>query len=282
MIYRIILFGLFIVFLSSSLRAQTSLNFEFEYSEDFDQEFYSEVSIRLPNGGIKKLYFDSSNEFHFQENNYFKLSGEYELLITFKHNSPDKESITYIFEVDLNEILIELKVSFRTGKNLVEGNRVGTGEDKIAKGYISLIKYYESLNGIELQSINIESSEYYRGPFFEITNNSNQKIYGENLPGYFWGSLYYGNSDSSWINKIDHVIDLNFTPRQPLSPGSSRIATVGSFGVSNQLQKGLYKYEILYTLDGSRRSYKKLEGSSNFEWWVSDVEFYKISYIYEH
>lgn len=281
MIYRTFLFSLFILLFSVELKGQTGLKFGFEYSEDFNQELFSEVSIRQPNGETNQLYFDSLNAFDSYEKNFFQFTGDHVLIVIFKHDSPKQEVLKHTFSVDLDELMIELDVSFRMGRKWVRDNSSHTSHGDVAKGYISIHKYYESLEGVEVQPSNLEPKDYYRGPYFTITNKSDKTIYGEFLPGYFWGRLYSLNEDLDKTNKLGFSIDLNFTRKEPLLPDSSRIATVGSFGVSNQLETGSYRFELLYTIDGRNHSFKKLEDRNNFEWWNSYADFYTISYDFE-
>jgi len=281
MIYRIFLLCLFILLSSLELRGQTSLKFGFKYSKDFNQELFSEVSIRQPNGEINQLYFDSLNAFDSYEKNFFKFSGDHELIVVFKHDSPNQEVLKHTFSVDLDELMIELVVSFRMGRKLVRDNSSHTSQGDVAKGYISIHKYYESFEGVEVQLSDLEPHDYYRGPYFTISNKSDKTIYGEFLPGYFWGRLYSINEDLDKTNKLDFIIDFNFTRKEPLLPDSTRIATVGSFGVSNQLESGPYRFELFYTIDGRNRSFRKYENRENIEWWNSSADFYTISYDFE-
>lgn len=277
MLYKIILFCFLAILFVSEIRAESSLNLRINISEDFNKDLKSEVSIRLPNGKTDQLYFDKLNTFESYKKNFFQISGDYELIITFKHSSPKEEVIKHSFNVDLNEQSIDLNIRFRMSRVWDRESRSLTSE-YIARGYISINKYYNTIDGVVLQPNDLEPSDDYRGPYFTIMNKSDKIIYGEFLPGYFWGRLYSLNEDLTIRNKLYFRIDLNFTRREPLMQNSSRIATVGSFGYSNQLDAGLYRFKLLYKLDDRNHSHRKLNSKGDFEWWISEEELYTVTY----
>lgn len=65
----------------------------------------------------------------------------------------------------------------------------------------------------------------------KIKNNSKDTLYGEYLPGYFWGTLSYIRNDSILATRTGRI-DYTFDNPPPLYPDSVKIATVGSFGLT--------------------------------------------------
>jgi hypothetical protein len=150
-------------------------------------------------------------------------------------------------------------------------------------GHIVVTKYYKPAQNIEIQYIKMKDpDEYYKEPFFLLKNNSNDTIYGEYLPGYFWGAISYLREDSTWTNQFGGQIDYNFSSRPPLYPDSTTIASVASFGWRNNLPKMHYKYRVLYSINkfyGHGLS-KYLEKQS-FVWWADTKSFYRLSYEFD-
>ena len=132
---------------------------------------------------------------------------------------------------------VDIETNYRSSK-WVETRRTN-------KGYISVIRYLIPPETVEIQlGIN---QRVGLTPIFDLVNNSSDTLYGEYLPGYFWGQISYLINDSTWSRKIVGHIDLNFKNIDPLYPGSSSIATVGSFGQYKYPASGFYKYETHMT-----------------------------------
>jgi len=54
-----------------------------------------------------------------------------------------------------------------------------------------------------------KGDEYYKAPFFMLKNNSNDTIYGQYHPNYFWGSISF-LVDSIWTTDYFGRLDMNF------------------------------------------------------------------------
>ena len=114
----------------------------------------------------------------------------------------------------------------------------------------------------------------YRGPFFKITNNSSYTVYGRYLPGYFWGEI--ATIKDGVCGKFrPGIIDTNFADRDPLFPGKSSDAIVGSFGIS--LHPGTYRYKLIYQKDPTDfDSASLLYDDGLHEWFCSVKDGYQI------
>jgi hypothetical protein len=272
-------YGLVLILLSSRLLGQIDLRFDYELS-DFRVIVKSDISLTIPNGNKVQLYLDTIKKYHDLKKNFFTQPGQYKLNCKYLINSKCIDSISYSFELNGDENEIELSVDLGQDINSKWIKNKWTELSRKNQCYISIVKYFESPESIKLKLANIESSEYYKGPFFTLTNSSKDTIYGEHLPGYFWGSLSF-ISDSIWSRELIGQIDLNFVDMQPLYPDSSRVAMVGSFGLFNKLPPNKYEYKLLFSTTGNTHSYRKYLDNITSEWWAKTESFYKLIYEFE-
>ena len=156
------------------------------------------------------------------------------------------------------------------------------------RGSIEVIKYYKS-NNIDIQYLpEMKGNEYYKPPFFMLTNNSNDSICGQYLTGHFWGWLSYlyvidfdGKVDSIWSRNRFGRLDYEFSVGSPLFPDSTTIAQVGSFGWHNELRKTRHKYTLLYTTDLKSRGERRRLEKDNFVWWADTKKYYRLIYEFD-
>jgi hypothetical protein len=262
---------------------QSDLLFEYEYS-NFIAPIYSRIELKFPNGKNKKIFSDTLSMFEYSQKNYLDETGKYTLKISFNSDKYGQDSINYDFELNGKETNIDISIKFDyNGKYYKEGD-FWIKKEKVPQGYIRVFKYYKAPESIQI-CINegFESNEYYKGPFFTLKNNTTDTIYGEHLPGYFWGTLFFLNEDFSVKKKWIGTIDYMFVDSPPLYPDSSKVATVGSFGVLKKLPPHKYKYELLYSTkyQSSGKGIGVYEDKRLFVWWAGTKEYYKIIYQFE-
>lgn len=272
--------NLIFLLIGTKLFGQIDLQFEYDYSDEFTKAVYSEIKMQFPNKMNDKLYADTLKSVEFTKADYFLISGNYFLSIYFSNNSGIRDSISYSFELDGTETDISIGISFRYYEKLYKENEQWIKKEKIPKGYISITKYYKSPESIKISLENLKSEDY-KGPFFKLINNSRDTLYGEYLPGYFWGSLYISLNDSTWSSKKIGVIDTEFVDSPPLYPDSSKIATVGSFGLYRNLPNFFYKYELLLSKTGNSHSLSKYVDDNYMEWWTMTENFYRLTYKFK-
>jgi len=272
-------YGLVLILLSSRLFGQIDLRFDYKLS-DFRDIIKSDISLTIPNGNKVQLYLDTIKKYHDFKKNFFTQPGQYKLNCKYLINSKNIDSISYSFEFNGNENEIEMSVDLRQDINSKWIKNKWTEMSRKNQCYISIVKYFKSPESIKLKLANIESSEYYKGPFFTLTNSSKDTIYGEHLPGYFWGRLSFIN-DSIQSRELIGQIDMNFVDMPPLYPDSSRIAMVGSFGLFNKLPPNKYEYKLFFSTTGNTHGYRKYLDNVITEWWAKTESFYKIIYDFE-
>lgn len=280
MSYKTILYCSFFLIFSTGLSAQSDLDFSYEKFSEFYTISSLDIDIRFPNGNIEKIYSGTDSVISQEINDFFVDPGDYGLLVSFESDSVS-DSVDLNFSLDGDEVNVGIRVSFSVNNKYVINNWSPPKIFKVPRGYLSIKRYYDSIEGISVNYEDIEPGDGYKEPLFRLTNNSKQTIYGEYMPGYFWGGLYYGLPDSTWGKKMYGPINFNFVDLPPLSPDSSKIATVGSLGLFDELYSGTYKYELFYSLTGNTNRYEKYREKGNFEWSTNKADLYVIDYIFK-
>ena len=271
---------LIFILMSSNLLGQTDLKFEYHCNKEFIRPIRTDIMLKFPNGRIEKLLSDTMRSLEYFKKGYFRKSGNY--LLSIRSTGLDSKTVStdYRFVLNGKENEVKIDISFHYNSKL--SNENGNWNDKQVKtdALISVIKYYESPKSIELSLEDLESEDI-PSPFLKLTNYSKDTIYGEYLPGYFWGSLSIGINDSTWTNKRIGIIDTELDNRRPLYPDSSTIATVGTWGYKNHLIKNKYKFELLFTTNWFSRGLSKYKDTDSINWWAGTKEFYRLIYKFE-
>lgn len=182
-----------------------------------------------------------------------------------------KESIEYPFTLagDETEVEITLRIDYNYSENKVEGK-------------IEVLPCYPSQPGLKIEYAPLlNENPDYKGPFFMLTNNTKETIYGRYLPYYYWGTLR-SQTKSEWGPDYFGELDLDFAERSLLTPGSVAVATVGSFGYSNDLEKDHYRYKLLYSTEDKTNSWEiKDSQNKNFTWKCKTAKYYRLVYVFK-
>ena len=264
-----------------NLHGQNEMQFSFECGEAIKSPIETSILLKLPDGRISKLYSDSKTKYDFIDRENYTSKGKYILSIFFSTENYGQDSIDYGFELNGDEIKTTISVDFDYKERLVKNGDIYEKGDEVLNGYVRIIKYYNAPKTIEI-SIDKENigTEYYKGPFFNIKNNSTDTIYGEHLPGYFWGTLSYLRNDSAFMTKIG-ILDYNFADSPPIYPDSTKIATVGSFGLTKKLFPSDYRFEVMLTEKWQSTGIGIYEEYEKFIWWAGTKEYYKLTYDFK-
>ena len=262
-----------------NLSAQREMNFTYEHSTDFKYPVRTQVILRSSSGKIE-LYSDTLKSFKLQSLDYFQGKGIYTIEVKFE-NDKYKDSISYDFEISGMEIGIDIDLSFSFDTQFFIFD-LKKRENPLPRAFLKITRYYKS-NSVEIAIAKVRESNKagsLKGPFFAIINNSNDTIYGEYHPNYLWGTLSVLQQDSTWRG-LGAELDSNFAGSSPLYPGRISLATVGSFGYSNNLPSGKYKYILLYTTKNQSRGPLLYKENESCVWYVGEKEFYKLIFEYE-
>lgn len=271
-----------LVFLTSmNLNGQNALQFSFECGEEIKSSIASSALLKNSNGNISELYSDTLTKFDFFGKDYFTSKGKHTLSIHFNAEKYGQGSIDYDFELNGNEIKTIISVDFDFREQLHKKGDIYEKGEKILNGYIRVTKYYETPKSVEI-TLDKENkgSEFYKGPFFEIKNNSKDTLYGEHLPGYFWGTLSYLRNDSVYVSRTG-MLDYQFVNSPPLYPDSVKTATVGSFGLTKKLYPFDYRFEVMLAEKWQSMGIGIYEKHKGFVWWAGTKDYYKLIYDFK-
>lgn len=284
MINRLIIV-LFVYLININLHGQNELQFSFKCGETVKSPIEFSVLLKFPDGRISKLYSDSKtkylNSYNFSDKEYFTSKGKYILSIYFNAENYGEDSIDYDFKLYGDEIKTTISVDFDFKERLIKKSNIYEKGDEVLNGYVLINKYYNAPKTIEI-SINKENigTEYYKGSFFYIKNHSKDTIYGEHLPGYFWGTLSYLRNDSVFMTRIG-ILDYNFADSPPLFPDSTKIATVGSFGLTKKLFPADYRFEVMLAKKWQSTGIGIYEEHEKFIWCAETKEYYKLTHDFK-
>lgn len=264
-----------------SLYGQNRINFSYKCENEIKRPFKSRISLKLPEKKTYKLFSDTINESNYSTKDIFKTKGKYTISIFFEAEKYGKDSIDYNFELNGTEINTTISVSFDFSERLYKKGDIYEKGEKTLNGYIRINKYYKAPEKVKIELDKEQTGdEFYKGPFFKIKNNSNDTLYGEHLPGYFWGTLSYLRNDSILATRIG-VLDYEFVGSPPLYPDSTKIATVGSFGLNRNLVPFNYRFEVMLAKKWQSQGIGVYEERKNFGWWAGTKEYYKLKYDFK-
>ncbi len=264
-----------------TLYGQNEINFSYECEDEILKPFKSRILLKLPENKTQMLFSDSTNEYRFSTKNFFKSKGKYSISLLFETEKYGKDSIDYGFVLKGNELNTEISVSFDYGERLYKKGDIYEKGEKTINGYIRINNYYEAPKSIKIElDKEYLGDEFYKGPFFKITNNSNDTLYGKHLPGYFWGTLSYLKNDSTFATRIG-LIDYEFVGSPPLFPDSTKIATVGSFGLNRNLVPFNYRFEVMLARKWQSQGIGVFLERKDFGWWAGTKEYYKLKYDFK-
>lgn len=287
--YHISLFLFLLIVKGTTLYGQNDLGFFYNYDrgllnhsdQSFDSPIFSKIKLRFPNGNICQLFADTVSRYDFSRKNFFKEQGDYILKIYFSSDKYGKDSIDYQFGISGKEIKVDISISFYYDGKYYKNGDYWEKKEKVPQCHVSVFKYVPCPESIAISLNKVkESNEFYKGPFFDLKNNSKDTIYGVYLPGYFWGKLFFTRDDSTIVEKMG-TIDEMFGDSPPLYPDSTKIAMVGSFGLFKQLPPLKYRYELLLSNKWESLGVGVFLDKDDFVWWAGTKEYYKLTYDFE-
>jgi len=270
-----------LLLMGMTLYGQNDLHFSYECKDKTISPIKAKIILKSPNKEIFNLFVDTVSSFVFSEKNYFKSKGNYTLSVSYITENHGKDSIDYEFDLNGNEIITDISVSFDFRERLIKKGEIFIKGDKVINGYIRLNKYYSAPKSIDILLDNENlGDEHYKGPFFKIKNNSSDTLYGEHLPGYFWGTLSYIRNDSTLFTRIG-ILDYEFVDSPPLYPDSTKYATVGSFGLTKKLIPFEYRFELMLANKWQSQGIGIYDERKDFIWWAGTKEYLMLRYDFK-
>lgn len=170
---------------SASLHGQCDLHIDYSV-EDLPVSSMGALRLQMPDGTASILFHDTCRQTAI--NCRLEQLGEYRLTATFTNELNCDESLEQVFTLTGEEFLVEALVHFRLEhKDLSDWSC----KDSIPSGNFSITRYLHSSPFVKIKYLytNNGNGDKFPGPVFSIINDSQDTLYGEWLPGYFWGAL---------------------------------------------------------------------------------------------
>ena len=279
MLQKLLIFLLLIA--GIQVYGQNEIKISYQRSNSTENPFKTLLFLKSPDGKSSRFTIDTASRFVISQKHPLTQSGKFTLSIQVETKKDWVETLDQDFDINGNELLTEIDIHFtRSQRTLKKVEKKEVNHNPII-GFIEIVKYYEAPKSIRIElDKEFKGDEYMKGPCFLIKNNSTDTLYGEHLPGYFWGSLSVKNNDSIDYT-IKGTIDYNFADSPPLFPDSSTYASVGSFGYRNILRPSQYQFEL--NLFNKLQTATKQISSENKEivWYVDTKQYWKLKYDFE-
>ena len=247
----------------ASAKAQCDMSILYE--NKLQEVVHARLHMTLPDGK-NVLLLDDTAEY---KNTSFHLEqkGEYRIMAFFSGNESGKDSLEKSFILTGDEYSIETNLQFELKQDdfpfsqnkepLVKCRFTFKLFSKPSPDVHIRFKYYSRGDSTEIP-----------GPFFEVINNSDDTLYGEWLPGFFWGTVSFWDG-SAYFGNLGGRIDLNCEGLSPLLPNDTTHAWVGSFGRS--LRPGKYRFNVYYSTEDKRMHSVAFERENMKIRWYTNV-----------
>lgn len=255
---------------SASLHGQCDLHIDYSV-KDLPTSSLGTLRLLMPDGTDFILFRDTCRQTEFTCR--LEQLGEYRMTATFTNGIKCIESLEQVFNLTGDEYLVESIVHFRRERMDLSD---WSSKDSIPSGFFTITKclHPSPLVKIKYLYTNSRRGDDILGPIFSIINDSQDTLYGEWLPGYFWGALSRWK-DGDYVGYSVGSIDTDWVEEPPLFPGQEKNAWVASFG--RITPPGKYRFRLYYTTDSpyvSKRSAGLTRETETFRWWSSVSKWY--------
>lgn len=263
------------------LSAQNNLVLHYDRDNSLAGPTYSRITLKRPNGNLVQLFADTAKKTESIQKGILCDSGKYVLNVSFNSEKYGNNSIRYEFNLSGSEVKTDIYISFSYNNRLYKSGNIWKKGKCIPNGYVRIEKLYSAPSSVEIKYCpSIKSSEYYKEPFFMVKNNSKDTIYGDFDPGYLWGSLSV-IVEGKVLKTSVGILDGNFVENPPLYPDSTKIASVGSFGMFRKMPLGRYIFELKYSTKDRTRGIEIYKENNAFAWWAGTKEYYVLKCNFE-
>lgn len=255
---------------STSLRGQCDLHIDYSV-KDLPTSSLGTLRLLMPDGTDFILFRDTCRQTEFTCR--LEQLGEYRMTATFTNGIKCNESLEQVFNLTGDEYLVESIVHLRRERMDLSD---WSSKDSIPSGFFTITKclHPSPLVKIKYLYTNSRRGDDILGPIFSIINDRQDTLYGEWLPGYFWGVLSRWK-DGDYVGYSVGSIDTDWVEEPPLFPGQEKNAWVASFG--RITPPGKYRFRLYYTTDSpyvSKRSAGLTRETETFRWWSSVSKWY--------
>jgi hypothetical protein len=253
----------------SFLNGNGQTKVEFEYSCCQDIKIRPKVTVCLEHSDQKKLILDHNKEDQKINFTIDRLDTSFLIVISFTDNLIFSDTIQYPFKLNGKEEKVTISIHF------------DKYFEKQKDAHLAIVSYYPPHEKLLMEYLpSCKSSETIKEPFFLLTNNSSDTLYGFYLEDFYWGSISC-LKDSVWSEYYPGRIDNNFSDGKILYPDSTSFASVGSFGWKDTLQPGKYKFQLLYQTPNTRPERIKTVQKRDVVWSIIRKYNFKKEYEFE-
>ena len=270
-------FAIFILILSNAISVKGQCDMLIDYSvENIQSTSHGTLRMLLPDGKMTIVFNDTVKQM--QQECHLEQLGEYRLTVIFSNEKSGKDSLERTFTLTGEEYKVETTAHFgREPKNWFDWQ----SKDSINSGRFTITKYSHPSPLVKIKYLRNNTGENgeFPGPQFLVKNESKDTLYGEWLPGYFWGSLSILVEDE-YVGNLSGRIDTEFVNEPPLYPGSDKLAWVGSFG--RKTYPGKYRFNLYYsTKDNRKGSVRLISETDSFRWWSAVQNWHLLTCEFE-
>ena len=271
------IFVVFILALSNVISAKGQCDMLIDYSvEGIPSTSHGTLRMTAPDGKSTIVLDDTVKQM--KTSCHLEQLGEYRLAVLFSNDVSGKDSIERTFTLTGEEYRVETAVHFERGKkDLADWEN----KDSINSGRFTITKYSNPSPLVKIKFLRNSTGENgeFPGPHFLVKNESKDTLYGEWLPGYFWGTLSKW-VDGKYVGNYGGMICTTWSDEPPLYPDSNKFAWVSSFG--RKTLPGKYRFNLYYSTENNiKDSASMICESDKFRWWSSIQNWHLLTCEFE-
>lgn len=200
--------------------------------------------------------------------------GEYRLTVSIAST----DSLVSSFMLTGEEDSIVTKITLqRERKNLNDWRC----RDSITSCHLTITKYSKPSPLVSIRYLYYAIGEHdeFPGPFFTIRNESRDTLYGQWLPGYFWGTVSVWNG-KEYVGNLFGNICTSWNSKPPLYPDTEKYAWIASFG--RALPVGKYRFNVYYsTKDEQMNTARLVRETDSMRWWCNVQDWHLLTCEFE-
>ena len=271
------IFAIFILILSNVISVNGQCDMLIDYSvENIPSTSHGTLRMLLPDGN-STILLDGTvkqmrKEYHLEQ------LGEYRLTAVFFSALSGRDSLERTFTLTGEEYKVETIAHFsRELKDLSDWK----SKDSINSGRFTITKYSHPSPLVKIKYLRCFTGENgeFPSPQFIVKNESRDTLYGEWLPGYFWGRFSRW-VDGEYVGNHSGQICTTWDNEPPLYPDSVKPAWVASFGA--RIPPGKYRFNLYYSTENKiKGAATKIYESNTFRWWSSVQNWHLLTCEFE-
>ena len=237
---------------------------------------YGTLRLICPDGKSITLYDGADRQIN--GSYHLEQLGNYRLKVVFSSAISGRESLERSFSLTGEEYKVEVSARFEREKKDIFDTK---SKDSITSGLFKITKYSNPSPLVKIRYLRNSKGENreFPGPHFLVQNESRDTLYGEWLPGYFWGTLSRWE-DGEYVGNYGGQICTTWKDEPPLYPNAKTMAWVASFG--RRTSPGKYRFNLYYsTKEGAKGSARKVSETDSFVWWSAVQNWHLLTCEFE-